>query len=83
MARSRDLTEDGTKRENRTGRPIRHSEFPRMTEEGKMAKDPVCGMTVEEKTAPASYVYNGTTYYFCHASCKAKFEKNPGPFLTK
>jgi len=48
-----------------------------------MAKDPVCGMTVEEKTAPASYVYNGTTYYFCHASCKAKFEKNPGPFLTK
>ncbi|MBI3994480.1 MAG: YHS domain-containing protein [Nitrospirae bacterium] len=48
-----------------------------------MAKDPVCGMTVDEKKPAATYVYQGATYYFCHPSCKAKFEKNPDPYLAK
>ncbi|HEY5594120.1 MAG TPA: YHS domain-containing protein [Nitrospiria bacterium] len=48
-----------------------------------MAKDPVCGMTVDEKQAAATYVYKGATYYFCHPSCKAKFEKNPEPYVAK
>ncbi len=29
-----------------------------------MAKDPVCGMQVEEKKATATSVYKGATYYF-------------------
>ena len=30
-----------------------------------MAKDPVCGMDVDIKTAPAKSEYKGKTYYFC------------------
>jgi len=46
-------------------------------EDVKMAKDPVCGMNVDEKTAAGTAVYKGKTYYFCSAACKAKFEKEP------
>lgn len=42
-----------------------------------MAKDPVCGMTVDEKKAAGTAVHKGKTYYFCSAGCKAKFEKEP------
>ncbi len=46
-----------------------------------MAIDPVCGMTVDEKTAPATAVHNGTTYYFCAPGCKRTFEKDPETVL--
>src|SRR6266571_2026458 len=46
-----------------------------------MAIDPVCGMTVDEKTAPAKAVHNGTTYYFCAPGCKRTFEKDPESVL--
>ena len=46
-----------------------------------MAIDPVCGMTVDEETAPATAVHNGTTYYFCAPGCKRTFEKNPEAVL--
>ncbi len=45
-----------------------------------MAKDPVCGMTVDEKTAKFKSDYMGKTYYFCAASCKTTFDKNPVKF---
>jgi P-type Cu+ transporter len=44
--------------------------------------DPVCKMTIEDTDAVASSVYKGTTYYFCAAQCKEKFEKNPETFLS-
>ena len=37
-----------------------------------MARDPICGMTVEEKTA-RSAVRDGVTYYFCAEGCRRKF----------
>jgi Cu+-exporting ATPase len=37
-----------------------------------MAKDPICGMTVDEKTA-RSAVRDGVTYYFCAEGCRSKF----------
>ena len=40
-----------------------------------MAKDPVCGMMVDEKKAKFKSDYNGKTYYFCAPSCKATFDK--------
>jgi YHS domain-containing protein len=40
-----------------------------------MAKDPVCGMNVDEKKAACTAVYKGKTYYFCSAACKTKFAK--------
>jgi len=42
-----------------------------------MAKDPVCGMKVGEKKAPAKTEYAGKTYYFCSSVCKTRFDKNP------
>jgi Cu+-exporting ATPase len=42
-----------------------------------MAKDPVCGMTVDEKTAAAKSEYKGQTYYFCMQGCKRKFDADP------
>jgi YHS domain-containing protein len=42
-----------------------------------MAKDPVCGMDVDEKTAQHKFEYQGQTYYFCAAGCKRAFDKEP------
>jgi len=44
-----------------------------------MAKDPVCGMDADPKTA-AKAEHMGQTYYFCCADCKAAFEKEPGKY---
>jgi Cu+-exporting ATPase len=46
-------------------------------------KDPVCGMTIDEKDAVATYAYQGTTYYFCSTSCRDKFEKDPASYVKK
>lgn len=46
-----------------------------------MAQDPVCGMDVDEKTAPAKSEYQGKTYYFCAPGCKRDFDKNPEKYV--
>ncbi len=46
-----------------------------------MAIDPVCGMTVDERKAPATAVHGGTTYYFCAPGCKRRFEADPEKVL--
>ena len=48
-----------------------------------MAKDPVCGMSVGEQKAAATASYQGKTYYFCAAGCKATFEKAPQQYAAK
>ncbi len=48
-----------------------------------MAKDPVCGMQVDEKKAAATSNYKGKTYYFCSVSCKEQFQKNPEKFVKQ
>jgi YHS domain-containing protein len=45
-----------------------------------MVKDPVCGMSVDEKKANYRSEYMGKTYYFCNQSCKIVFDKNPERF---
>ena len=47
-----------------------------------MAKDPVCGMRVEEENAAATSEYKGKTYYFCAPGCKVAFDKNPEKYLN-
>jgi len=42
-----------------------------------MAKDPVCGMEVDEKRAAATSTYRENTYYFCAKACKVAFDKEP------
>lgn len=46
-----------------------------------MAKDPVCSMQVDEKTAAAKTEYKGKTYYFCSADCKSVFDQNPEAYV--
>ena len=46
-----------------------------------MAKDPVCGMECDEKTAPAKSEYKGKTYYFCAPGCKKTFDANPEKYI--
>jgi Cu+-exporting ATPase len=46
----------------------------------KEAIDPVCGMTVDPKTAPSAD-YKGKTYYFCSADEKADFAKSPEKYI--
>jgi xanthine dehydrogenase accessory factor len=41
------------------------------------AIDPVCKMTVDIATAQHMAEYDGAIYYFCAASCKEAFEKDP------
>lgn len=45
-------------------------------------KDPVCGMDVDPATAAHHSEWNGTTYSFCSASCKAKFDAHPSQVAT-
>jgi YHS domain-containing protein len=42
-----------------------------------MMKDPVCGMMVDEKKTKLRSEHDGTAFYFCSASCKAAFDKDP------
>jgi Cu+-exporting ATPase len=46
-----------------------------------MAIDLVCGMIVDEKSAPAKATYGGADYYFCAAHCKEAFEKEPQRYI--
>ncbi len=40
-----------------------------------MAKDPVCGMFVDERTASITRTIRGTKWYFCSETCANTFEK--------
>ena len=53
---------------------------------GTAAKDPVCGMDVDEKRAAAAgrkSEYKGQTYFFCSDICKKQFDQEPGKFAAK
>jgi Cu+-exporting ATPase len=43
----------------------------------KLAKDPICGMQVDEKKAKFRSEHGGQTFYFCSAQCKNTFDKDP------
>jgi len=46
-----------------------------------MERDPVCGMIVDPRTAPASTERNGQIHYFCGSGCAGKFRQDPGKYL--
>ena len=48
-----------------------------------MVKDPVCGMTIDEKKAAGKSEYQGQTYYFCATVCKTKFDADPAKYAGK
>ena len=45
-----------------------------------MAKDPVCGMEVDEKKALAKSQHMGKTYYFCAPACKRAFDEDSAKY---
>lgn len=47
-----------------------------------MATDPVCGMKVDPATSKHCFDHAGTSYHFCSAGCRTKFEADPGKYLT-
>ncbi len=46
-----------------------------------MAIDLVCGMIVDEKSAPARTTYGGTDYFFCATYCREAFDREPQRFI--
>lgn len=48
---------------------------------GPTAKDPVCGMTVVQASAAATFLHEGTTYYFCCTGCRDRFQADPDRYL--
>ncbi|MBS0233876.1 MAG: heavy metal translocating P-type ATPase [Proteobacteria bacterium] len=51
------------------------------TNAAHMAKDPVCGMSVDPHTAKHRADHAGKPYYFCCAGCRTKFLADPGKYL--
>ncbi|TLX84414.1 MAG: YHS domain-containing protein [Thaumarchaeota archaeon] len=45
-----------------------------------MAKDPVCGMEVDEKSSKEKSNVGGKAFHFCCPNCKARFDKDPSKF---
>ncbi|MGH9105150.1 MAG: permease [Acidimicrobiales bacterium] len=45
------------------------------------ARDPVCGMQVDLRHAPASAVRAGNRFYFCSEHCRDRFEAGPERYL--
>ena len=45
------------------------------------AKDPVCGMSVDSRTARWTTEHAGKTYHFCSAQCAERFQKEPEKYL--
>jgi YHS domain-containing protein len=64
---------------DRVGEDMRSRPRPRTHSEGgePMAKDPVCGMQVDEQRAAGKREYQGETFYFCSADCLERFDENP------
>jgi Cu+-exporting ATPase len=45
-------------------------------------RDLVCGMQVDPGKTPWTSQFNDHTYYFCGKGCKAKFDAEPGRYVT-
>ena len=62
--------------------PCRVCHHARPWEDAATHTDPVCGMTVDPARAAATYVHEGTTFYFCATSCRDRFMKDPARYLA-
>jgi YHS domain-containing protein len=46
-----------------------------------MAIDLVCGMIVDEESAPDRTTYEGTEYFFCATYCREAFDRDPQKYI--
>jgi Cu+-exporting ATPase len=49
----------------------------------ELAKDPVCGMTVDPVTTAHRAEHSGHTHYFCATNCRQKFIADPDKYLQE
>jgi Cu+-exporting ATPase len=49
----------------------------------ELAKDPVCGMSVDPASAKHSAEFAGQSYYFCCAGCRDKFLAEPQRYVAE
>lgn len=47
-----------------------------------LARDPVCGMSVDPNAGKPTAEYEGQVFHFCSAGCKTKFEADPARYLS-
>jgi YHS domain-containing protein len=54
-----------------------------MGEEGadSRLKGPVCGKTIEDKTARYRATFKGNAYYLCSFECESSFKDNPERYI--
>ncbi|MGN6374671.1 MAG: heavy metal translocating P-type ATPase [Sphingomonas sp.] len=52
------------------------------TEGAALARDPVCGMSVDPATAKHKATHEGDEFFFCSAGCRAKFIADPALYLS-
>lgn len=45
-------------------------------------RDPVCGMSIDAKTATSSLEWTGKEYYFCGPNCLIQFQQQPERYVT-
>jgi len=89
------LLRDVAKKQNRTVIIVSHDdrirefvdrvlwlEDGRFKDIGKLARDPVCGMAIEE-TSPFTIEYDARTYHFCSRGCRSEFAESPSRFVAE
>ncbi len=47
-----------------------------------IAKDPVCGMSVDPAKSPYHAEHGGQAYHFCSTGCRAKFIAEPTKYVA-
>ena len=60
-----------------------HSPMDSTRVESPLAKDPVCGMSVDPATAKHQAEHGGKTFFFCSGGCRGKFVADPARFLAE
>jgi len=69
------VVEIGNQKENEDN-PMTHHNEP-TSDDTTLVTDPVCGMTIDPKTAAATREHEGVTFYFCSTRCADTFDADP------
>ena len=59
----------------------KHHSSTGLADPGSLARDPVCGMSVDPATAKHKAEHAGAIYYFCSGGCREKFVADPARYL--
>jgi len=70
----------GKPHDKKQGRVTHETPEQRSNSAVTMEVDPVCGMEVDQQSAPAKSEYRSKTYYFCAPGCRKTFEANPDKY---